>query len=88
MKTRFESLHRLLNIFEKFCDNFTTKIRRNLMSIRKQIIESQEENELKYLLYVNLTFRFQKFYAIYCLEFTTHEELNCVKNIFKNCCSI
>ena len=88
MKTRFESLYRLSNIFEKLCDNFTTKIRKNLMSIRKRIIESLEESEMKYLLHANLTSRFQKFYATYCLELTTHEKLNCVKNIFKDCCSI
>ena len=28
------------------------------------------------------------FDATYCLELTTHEELNCVKNIFRDCCSI
>ena len=88
MRTRSESLYRLSSIFEKLCDNFTTKIRKNLMSIRKRIIESLKENEMKYLLHVNLTFRFQRFCIIYCLEFTTHEELNCVKNIFKDCCSI
>ena len=30
----------------------------------------------------------QWFCAVYCQEFTSHKELNCVKNIFKNCCSI
>ena len=28
------------------------------------------------------------FCVIYCLKFTTHKELNRVKNIFKNCCLI
>ena len=88
MRMRFESLYRLLNIFEKLCDNFTTKIRKNLMSIRKQIIENLEKNEMKYLLHINLTLRFQRFCVIYCLKLTIHEKLNCVKIIFKDCCSI
>ena len=54
MKTRFENLYRLSNIFEKLYDNFTTRIRKNLMSIRKQIIENLERNEMKYLLRVNI----------------------------------
>ena len=81
MKTQFESLHRLSNIFKKLCNDFTTKIQRNLISIKKHIIENQEKK------YIEL-FRFQKNCAIYCLKFTTHKKLNCVKNIFKNCCSI
>ena len=46
------------------------------------------KNEMKYLLHANLTSRSQKLCAIYCSELTTHEKLNCVKNIFRNCCSI
>jgi hypothetical protein len=64
MKTRFENLYRLSNIFEKFCDNFTTKIQKNLMSIKKQIIENHEKNELKYLLHVN-TFSFSKILMLF-----------------------
>ena len=88
MKTRFENLHRLSNNFEKFCDNFITKIQKNLISIKKQIIENHEKNELKYLLHIN-TFSFLKIlYIIYCLKFIMHKKLNYVKNIFNNCCSI
>ena len=88
MKTRFESLHRLSNIFEKFRDNFTIEIQKNLMSVKKRIIENFKKNEMKYLLHVNLIFRFQKICVIYCSKFTTYEKLNRVKNIFRNCFSI
>ena len=58
------------------------------MSIKKQITESQEESELKYLLHAN-TFSFSKILcAIYCLELTAHEGLNCAKNIFRGCCPV
>ena len=30
----------------------------------------------------------QWFCAVYCQKFTSHKKLNCVKNIFRNCCSI
>ena len=38
--------------------------------------------------HVNITISCHQFRVVYCLEFTTHEKLNRVKNIFKNCCSI
>ena len=65
MKTRFESLYRLSSIFEELCDKFITRIRKNLMSIRKRIIENLKKNEMKYLLHINLTSRFQRFCVIY-----------------------